>query len=103
MRAALALTPPVVSPWAHKCFAVTSTPPARKPRTTAAAKAETKQGSSPKHSSLRPQRGSRRISRAEANAKSTPMSLSCRPQTFAASSSSAGDQDAAAARFTGSR
>ena len=37
IRAALALTPPVVSPWAHRCLATTSTPAPWMPRTAARA------------------------------------------------------------------
>ncbi len=46
IRAGLALTPPVVSPWAQKCFATTATPRLWQPSTAALAKEADKKGSS---------------------------------------------------------
>ena len=64
---------------------------------------EASSGSSPKHSSLRPQRGSRSTSRQETSARSTPSSASCLALTPAAEASSSSSKQAAEARFTGSR
>ena len=47
MRAALAFTPPVVSPWAQKCLATTGTPASWHPVTAALASWLPRQGSSP--------------------------------------------------------
>ena len=99
IRAALALTPPVVSPCAQKCFATTATPSFWIPVTIARASSADKYGSS----SLRPHLGSLKISSVETSAKSTPICFNCLPHTCPARSYNAGSNDAPTARLTGSR
>lgn len=101
------LRPPTVAPCPAKCLSTTGalspakTPVPCMPRTSASVSRAARYGSSPKHSSVRPQRGSRAMSSAETRATWPPRARSSAAAWAAARSWSSGFQVAPTARLTG--